>query len=344
MMLLPEKHPQRDFFIADVFDNLPFKDDMASMEHPFFVLSKNKDMRCLEYRNGDATLWIKPGLDGLPTIFDKDILLYCASQLMQEVNAGRLPPRTLRISCHDLLVATNRPLGGEAYRLLKQALDRLRGVTIKTNIKTNRREQTSAFGMIDSYDVIESHKVKNRMIRLEITLSEWFYNSIVGREVLTINRDYFRLGRPLERRLYEIARKHCGNTPQWQIGLVRLMEKTGSTSTLRKFRYFIHQIAADDHLPDYQIALDAEDVVTFTRKAEIKETPTNQAMLPFTELPPITPKTLEMGRKMVQEAGTGWDFYFLHSEFTESLAKGYRPDNVNGAFLNFLKKKIQQPA
>jgi len=26
-----------------------------------------------------------------------------------------------------------------------------------------------------------------------------------------ISNDYFRLRRPLERRLYEIARKHCGN-------------------------------------------------------------------------------------------------------------------------------------
>jgi plasmid replication initiation protein len=344
MMLLPDKHPQRDFFIADIFDNLPFKDDMASMEHPLFVLSKNKDMRNLHYRSGDVSILIAPSTFGLPTIFDKDVLLYCASQLMQEVNAGRVPPRTLRISSHDLLVATNRPTDGSGYRMLKNALDRLSGVRIKTNIKTNRREITSNFGMLDSYDVIESHKVKNRMIRLEITLSEWFYNSIVGKEVLTIHRDYFRLGRPLERRLYEIARKHCGHNPQWQMGLTKLMEKTGSTSTLRLFRSFVKQIAADDHLPEYRLSLAADDTVTFTRKAEVKATTSKQPCLPFAELPPITPKTLEKARRLVQEAGTGWDFYHLQSEFSESLAKGYRPDNVNGAFINFVKKKIQHPA
>ena len=46
--LLPERHPTRDFFIADIFDNLPVKDDVASMEHPFFTLSTKPDNRVLE--------------------------------------------------------------------------------------------------------------------------------------------------------------------------------------------------------------------------------------------------------------------------------------------------------
>ena len=208
MALLKENRPEHDFFMADVFDNTPVKDDMASMEHPIFVLSKKKDMRNLEYRNGDTSISIKPTTDGLPTIFDKDILLYCGSLLMAEINAGRIPPRTLRVSTHDLLVSTNRLTNGDAYKRLRQSLERLQGVSIQTNIRTNKREISKGFGLIDSYEVIESSRVKDRMIRLEITLSEWFYNSIIGKEVLTINRDYFRLGKPMERRLYEIARKH----------------------------------------------------------------------------------------------------------------------------------------
>ena len=34
--------------------------------------------------------------------------------------------------------------------------------------------------------------------------------AIESNEVVTISNDYFRLRRPLERRLYEIGRKHCG--------------------------------------------------------------------------------------------------------------------------------------
>lgn len=265
--LLPDRHPTRDFFIADIFDNLPIKDDIASMSHPIFSLSKKKDMRNLEYKNGDLSVEIKPNTDGLPTIFDKDILLYCGSQLMAAINKGQTPPKTLRVSSHDLLVATNRTKDGRSYTRLKNALDRLRGVTIKTNIKTGKREITSAFGLIEKYEIIESSRVKDRMLRLEITLSDWFYNSIIGKEVLTINRDYFRLGKPLERRLYEISRKHCGRSTEWSIGLEKLKEKTGSTSSIVKFRFFLKEQVKLDHLPDYSIFLSEKDIVTFKRRA-----------------------------------------------------------------------------
>jgi hypothetical protein len=251
---------------------------------------------------------------------------------MEQINKGHIPPRTLRISSHDLLVATNRKTSGEGYALLKKALDRLKGVSIKTNIKTNRTEVTSAFGLIESYRIIESSKVKDRMVRLEVTLSEWFYNSILGKEVLTINRDYFRLGKALERRLYEIARKHCGRKAQWEISLSRLKEKTGSTSTLKKFRFFIRQIEKDDHLPDYWLHLTKEDIVRFgTRKPP---------MLGLDDIPSIRQDTLQKARTMVENAHTGWSFDELHRQFSHQLLKDFRPKNVDGAFINFVKKKI----
>ena len=331
LSLLPDRHPTKDFFIADIFDNLPFKDDIASMEHPIFTLSKKLDFRKLEYKNGDIAVTIAPSTYGLPTIFDKDILLYCGSHLMEQINKGIIPPRTLRISSHDLLVATNRPTNGKGYELLKNALDRLRGVSIKTNIKTNKRETTRAFGLIESYEVVESSRVKNRMIRLEITLSEWFYNSILGKEVLTINRDYFRLGKALERRLYEIARKHCGNSSEWKIGMEKLKEKVGSTSTLKKFRFFIREIEKHNHLPDYTIQLCSNEIVVFKLRKEI---------VGISDLPTINQETIEKGRHIVEESGTGIDFHEIHTQFSQSLLSGFKPDNVNGAFINFVKKKL----
>lgn len=332
--LLPDRHPTRDFFVPDIFDNLPFKDDMASMSYPMFSLSKKKDMRNLEYHHGEFNIKIKPTTDGLPTIFDKDVLLYCGSQLMAEVNAGRVPPRKLRISSRDLLVATNRHTNDVGYKLLKKALDRLSGVKIKTNIKTNKREITTVFGLIESYEVIESSRVKDRMIRLEITLSEWFYNSIVGKEVLTINRDYFRLRKPLERRLYEIARKHCGRQGEWSIRLDNLKDRVGSTSSMPKFRFFINQQSNEDHLPDYTLLLSGKDIVTFRRK--------RNTLRDLEDIPYIKPETIDKGRKIVCEAGTGWDYQELRGQFTAQLMEGFTPEKVDGAFINFVKKKVQK--
>ena len=169
------------------------------------------------------------------------------------------------------------------------------------------------------------------MIRLEITLSDWFYNSILGKEVLTINRDYFRLAKPLERRLYEIARKHCGYSNSWKIGLDKLKEKTGSTSTLPKFRYFIKQIEMHNHLPDYIIRLTKADVVCFDPRKEF---------IALDDLPTVNRETIARGKQLSQEAGTGWDFNELHAQFSHQLLKGFKPENVNGAFINFVKKKV----
>lgn len=38
-------------------------------------------------------------------------------------------------------------------------------------------------------------------------------------EVLPVSRDYFRLRRPLGRRVYEIGRKHCGGQDKWRISI-----------------------------------------------------------------------------------------------------------------------------
>lgn len=63
------------------------------------------------------------------------------------------------------------------------------------------------------------------MIELEVTLSEWLYNSVIGEEILSIDHDYFRLRKPIERRIYEIARKHCGKQKKWYIGLKKVLSQ-----------------------------------------------------------------------------------------------------------------------
>ena len=335
--LLPERHPNHDFFIADIFDNLPFKDDMATMTYPIFTLSKKPDFRCLSYKKGDISIEISPSVKyGLPTIFDKDVFLYCGSLLMEQVNKGIVPPKTIRISTHDLLVTTNRLTTGKGYKYLKKALDRLQSVTIKTNIKTNKVEQTKAFHLIESYEIIESSRVKDRMVRLEITLSDWFYNSIVGKEVLTINRDYFRLGKALERRLYEIARKHCSNKKEWKIGLKNLKSRTGSTAPERKFRFFINQITRNNYLPGYLIDIQ-DDIITFKNRDNISHTLHN-----VSDVSQISSQTMKRAKDLVIKAGTGWDLCAIVEQFYSFMESKEPPNNINGAFIGFVKNKISR--
>ena len=262
--LLPNRHNQ-DFFICDVFDS--FKDDIASMEHPVFSLSKTPDHRMLVYERDGITINIKPSYTGLATIFDKDILLYLASALMSRKNNGSLISKTMRFTTYDYIVSTNKALGGVQYKQLQEGLARLNGTLIQTNIKTNGKEITKEFGLIDSWEII---KEDGKLTSLEVTLSDWFYNSILGNAVLTIDKDYFRLRKPTERRLYELARKHCGNQTAWKIKLDNLKVKLGTTSEMKLLRFNIKKIAETNHLPEYNISMD-DDVVMFTRKSAPKE-------------------------------------------------------------------------
>ena len=145
--LLPDRHKQRDFFTCDIFDS--FKDDIASMEHPVFSLSKKPDHRMLKYERNGTTIKIKPSYTGLATIFDKDILLYLASALMHAKNSGEAISQTVRFTSYDYIVSTNKSLGGTQYQLLKEGLERLNGTLIQTNIKTGSVEETKEFGLID---------------------------------------------------------------------------------------------------------------------------------------------------------------------------------------------------
>jgi plasmid replication initiation protein len=254
--LAPDRYPNRDFFVADILD-WALKGDRASMEHPFFSLSKTPDHKVRHYERSGNTITIKPGADGLATIWDKDILIFCVSQLVEAMNQGRPVNRTVRLKAYDVLVTTNRHTGGEHYKRLQKAFSRLAGTRIETNIATNGHRIRQGFGLIDNWQIVE-RAPGGEMVAVDVTLNQWLFNAILGREVLTLSRDYFRLDGGLERRLYELARKHCGNQPQWTINLSLLHLKSGSTAPLKKFRQHIKGVAASNRLPDYGLSYQAD--------------------------------------------------------------------------------------
>ena len=266
--LLPDRYPNQDFFIADILDASP-KDDLASMEHPMFSLATQSDMDVRFYRsNSGDTIEVQPSRIGLPTIWDKDLLIYCISQLMAGINMGREPSQIIRITAHDLLVSTNRPTGGDHYKRLESALTRLRSSQIVTNIMTNGKRIKRGFSFIDYWEIVEKSEVDNRMVAIEVKLSDWLYGAVLGTELLTINRQYFRLRGGLERRLYEIARKHCGSQSRWSIGIKKLHPKSGAKSPLKAFRNQLKKIVSANVLPDYRMSLDSEkdQIVFYNRK------------------------------------------------------------------------------
>src|SRR5687768_13260650 len=132
--LLPDRRPTPDFFVCDLLDTAP-KGDLASMEHPIFSLSTKPDHRIRRYEHGDVFVEVKPSADGLATVHDRDVLIYCISQLIAALNDGQSVSPILRFKAYDLLQSTNRMTSGEGYSALRAALERLSGTRISTNIR-----------------------------------------------------------------------------------------------------------------------------------------------------------------------------------------------------------------
>lgn len=270
--LLPMRHTTPDLFVCDIFDAVP-KADMASMEHPIFSLSTKPDTRIRRYEHGKTYVEVIPSVMGLATVHDRDVLIYCISQVIAALNQARPVSQTVRLRAHDFLVSTNRRTSGEGYEGLKAALERLAGTRISTNIVTGGEEIFENFGLIEKSKIVRQTR-DGRMQEIEIKLSDWVFNAIQAKEVLTLHRDYFRLRKPLERRMYELARKHCGQQRSWSISLEVLQKKCGSNSTEKEFRRLVRAIVAQDeahqHLPDYSLTM-ADDMVTFAKRSDAKE-------------------------------------------------------------------------
>ncbi|MBV8356906.1 MAG: replication initiator protein A, partial [Deltaproteobacteria bacterium] len=118
------------------------------MEHPIFALSKTPDRQIRHYEHNGAIITVTPSVLGRATIWDKDVLIYAVSQLMEAANQGRSISRRVRLKAYDLLVATNRHVGGKNYERLKECLKRLAGTRIETNIATNGKRISEGFGLI----------------------------------------------------------------------------------------------------------------------------------------------------------------------------------------------------
>jgi len=256
-MLQKARHPNRDFFVADL-TTWTVKDDQASMEHPFFSLSKSHDTAVRYYEHHGKTITIAPSAHGMPTIWDKDILIYCCSQLIEGMKLGREAKREVIFPTYTFLVSTNRSTGKQGYDLVIHALKRLAGVEITTNISTGGEIEDRGFHLIGDWEAAYSLQ-EDRIRHIFIELPRWLYRAITNFEVLTLDRDYFRLDGGLERRIYELCRKHCGHQSTWSIGLDLLYKKSGSRAPLRNFRIAIKKLAESNHLPDYRLRFTPED-------------------------------------------------------------------------------------
>ena len=251
---------QFDLFLPYLAD-LPLRDQREMMERPFFSLAKSKRVKPIDYTSPDGKLWVHVSASpeyGMATIWDADILIYCASQLADMARRGHNDvPRKLNIMPYDLLRSIGRPTTGRAYELLAQSLDRLVSTTIKTNIRAeNRREAT--FSWLDGWTQLVDEKTE-RSRGMTLELSNWFWEGVMMQGgVLSIDRAYFAITGGRERWLYRVARKHAGGAGDggFAISMPVLFEKSGAEGQYRRFKFEMLKLAEKNALPGYALAVE----------------------------------------------------------------------------------------
>ena len=329
--LKPLKYPQGDLFVCDVTDVI-LKDDMASMEHPFYSLSKKPDREVRRYENNGKWIEFRPSIKGLPTIYDKDLIIYAISHLVAGVEEGADIPKTVEIDPYSFFLFTHRGTGGRDYQALCDSLDRIDGTRYRTNVLFDGTKTDEWMGIIDKA-ALETDAKTNRPKKLRLTLSDMIIEAIKERRnVLTLHRDYFRLRKPIQRRVYELARKHCGSQEEWRPYLKTLHIKSGSKASLREFRRAIRELVEEQMLPDYEIAYNEdEDQVIFRNRGTVAP-----PLIPSTKsqgtVPPLNPETFTRAK----EAAPGWDVYYIEQEWREWMTEP--PCKPDEAFIGFCKK------
>lgn len=254
----PKGNRQFDLFVPYLSD-LPLRDQRETMERPFFSLSKRKRLKPIEYTSPDGDTWVKveavPAY-GMATIWDADVLIWAASTLTEMKQRGVNDlPRTLHFHPYDLLKAIQRDVGGDQYKRLKEALERLKSTIISTNIRSDNKTRRAMFGWLDHWEA-QADKDTGETKNMSLTLSHWVYDGIVTKGgILAIHPDYFRLTGGVERCLYRIARKHAGaQSGGWTCTVATLYEKTGSDSPIKEFTRMLRKAVQADELPEYHLS------------------------------------------------------------------------------------------
>ncbi|NTG28746.1 replication initiator protein A [Agrobacterium rhizogenes] len=257
-LITPSERSKLDPFVIATGDASP-RDQRDLMERPFFSLAKAKRTTPILYEAGDTRVEVFAVPEhGMATIWDADVLIWAASQIVEAENLGLRTSRFLRFTPYQLLMAVGRQTGARDYKLLKGALTRLQSTVIRTTIRNSEHWRRHQFSWINEWE--ECATLDGRVEGMEFVLPDWFYRGVIDRSlVLTIDPAYFRLTGGIERWLYRVARKHAGRQRQgWIFDIPHLHEKSGSLVRVSDFALQIRRIVAHQPLPGYRLRIERD--------------------------------------------------------------------------------------
>lgn len=300
LLARPSPDPkQPELFIYDIQD-VSMKDSRETMVFPFLSLQKRprfepihykaerRDKRGKVIRTDTVTVTAAKPM-GIATIWDFDIMLWIFGQMASLINNGEKPPQRFGFHAYDCMRATGRTTldkqgrsiaGGGDYKQFEAALRRLRATMIWTNIAEGEESKSVAW----FEDLIIRRDRKNRITEVEVKLHDWIYSRITDpKNILTINRDYFRLTSGIARQMYRIARKMAGER-LYSIPLNDLASRAGTDNPYqfkKAVRDIVERSASSGEFPDYDLMIHERkgiDHITFIKRKPRQPKPVSQSL------------------------------------------------------------------
>ncbi|MEC7795492.1 MAG: replication initiator protein A [Pseudomonadota bacterium] len=249
---------QLDLFRALPGDFAP-RDAQDLMAYPFFSLAKSKRVAPIDFAAGSVSIRVEAVPDhGMATIWDADILIWAASQIVEARDAGLRTSRLMAATPYEILTYVGRGTSARDYQRLKAALDRLQSTTISTSIRQPAEGRRHRFSWINEWQ--ERSDRDGRPDGIELIVPDWFYQAVLDNAlILTIDRAYFDLTGGLDRWLYRLVRKHGGRQRDgWRFDFHHLHQKSGALSPFKRFAFELRDIIRRQPLPGYTLFLESE--------------------------------------------------------------------------------------
>ncbi|WP_413992252.1 replication initiator protein A [Labrys okinawensis] len=262
----------------DLFHSLPGdfapRDAQDLMTYPFFSLSKTHRVKAIDYSAPNVSIRVEAVPEhGMATIWDADILIWAASQIVEARDAELRTSRLMAATPYQILRFVGRGTSLRDYLRLKAALDRLQSTTVCTSLRQPAEGRRHRFSWINEWK--ERADPSGRPLGIELILPDWFYQAVLDDAlILTIDRAYFGLTGGLERWLYRLVRKHGGSQRDgWQFDFRHLYAKSGSLSPYKRFAYELRDIIRRQPLPGYSLFIEIDrrsrPLLAFERSAPL---------------------------------------------------------------------------
>ncbi len=242
----------------EIFRSLPgdlaARDSQDLMAYPVFSLAKSKRIEPIIFDTKRVSIRVSGTLDhGIATIWDADVLIWAASQIIEARDQGLPTSRLIAATPYQILRFVGRGTDNHSYDRLKAALARLQSTTVTTSIRASGARRLHQFSWLSEWKV--QTDADGRPEGISMILPDWFYTGLLDSSlVLTLDPVYFQLTGGLERWLYRLVRKHAGQQRNgWLFDFDYLRAKSGSAMCAPAFAFYLRRIAENQALPGYEL-------------------------------------------------------------------------------------------